>query len=52
MYFLIGFGQGPGRLRAAVKFLLYNLFGGLIMLAAVSRHVKVTAVRFGHLRLP
>ncbi|KAA1250408.1 NADH-quinone oxidoreductase subunit M [Mycobacterium simiae] len=36
MYFLIGgFGQGPGRSRAAVKFLLYNLFGGLIMLAAV-----------------
>ncbi|MBY0442366.1 MAG: NADH-quinone oxidoreductase subunit M [Mycobacteriaceae bacterium] len=36
MYFLIGgFGQGQGRSRAAVKFLLYNLFGGLIMLAAV-----------------
>lgn len=36
MYFLIGgFGQGKGRSRAAVKFLLYNLFGGLIMLAAV-----------------
>jgi len=36
MYFLIGgFGQGRGRSRAAVKFLLYNLFGGLIMLAAV-----------------
>lgn len=29
MYFLIGgFGQGRGRSRAAVKFLLYNLFGG------------------------
>lgn len=36
MYFLIGgFGKGAGRSRAAVKFLLYNLFGGLIMLAAV-----------------
>ena len=37
MYFLIG-GFGPNRARsskAAVKFLLYNLFGGLIMLAAV-----------------
>lgn len=43
MYFLIG-GFGPKtadlalrqqRSRAAVKFLLYNLFGGLIMLAAV-----------------
>jgi NADH-quinone oxidoreductase subunit M len=36
MYFLIGgFGSGEHRSRAAVKFLLYNLFGGLIMLAAV-----------------
>jgi NADH-quinone oxidoreductase subunit M len=44
MYFLIGgFGgqrSGPGDAasaasKAAVKFLLYNLFGGLIMLAAV-----------------
>jgi NADH-quinone oxidoreductase subunit M len=36
MYFLIGgFGDGAHRSRAAVKFLLYNLFGGLIMLAAV-----------------
>jgi len=36
MYFMIGgFGPGANRSRAAVKFLLYNLFGGLIMLAAV-----------------
>jgi NADH-quinone oxidoreductase subunit M len=46
MYFLIGgFGgsrtgettqeAGQNRSKAAVKFLLYNLFGGLIMLAAV-----------------
>ena len=35
MYFLIGGFGGPGRSKAAVKFLLYNLFGGLIMLAAV-----------------
>jgi NADH-quinone oxidoreductase subunit M len=37
MYFLIG-GFGENRTtasKAAVKFLLYNLFGGLIMLAAV-----------------
>src|ERR1700749_3814 len=35
MYFLIGgFGGGAQRSRAAGKFLLYNLFGGLIMLAA------------------
>jgi NADH-quinone oxidoreductase subunit M len=44
MYFLIGgFGQGPGKSRAAVKFLLYNLFGGLIMLAAVIGLYVVTA---------
>ncbi|MGU3499342.1 NADH-quinone oxidoreductase subunit M [Mycobacterium sp. C31M] len=35
MYFLIGGFGGANRSRAAVKFLLYNLFGGLIMLAAV-----------------
>lgn len=44
MYFLIGgFGGGSGRSRAAVKFLLYNLFGGLIMLAAVIGVYVVTA---------
>jgi NADH-quinone oxidoreductase subunit M len=35
MYFLIGIYGGPNRRYAAIKFLLYNLFGGLIMLAAV-----------------
>jgi len=35
MYFLIGLYGGPQRRYAAVKFLLYNLLGGLIMLAAV-----------------
>ncbi|GAC57623.1 NADH-quinone oxidoreductase subunit M [Gordonia hirsuta DSM 44140 = NBRC 16056] len=36
MYFLIGgYGTGPNASRAAVKFLLYNLLGGLVMLAAV-----------------
>lgn len=54
MYFLIGgFGTGSGasgpngsgsaRSAAAVKFLLYNLFGGLIMLAAVIGLYVVTA---------
>lgn len=43
MYFLIGgFGKGTARSRAAVKFLLYNLFGGLIMLAAVIELYAVT----------
>jgi len=35
LYFLIGGFGGEHRSKAAVKFLLYNLFGGLIMLAAV-----------------
>ncbi|OBI40229.1 NADH-quinone oxidoreductase subunit M [Mycobacterium kyorinense] len=44
MYFMIGgFGEGAHRSRAAVKFLLYNLFGGLIMLAAVIGVYVVTA---------
>jgi NADH-quinone oxidoreductase subunit M len=44
MYFLIGgFGSGANRSKAAVKFLLYNLFGGLIMLAAVIGLYVVTA---------
>ncbi|MEE2034062.1 NADH-quinone oxidoreductase subunit M [Rhodococcus chondri] len=48
MYFLIGGFGGRGterarRSRAAVKFLLYNLLGGLIMLAAVIGLYVVTA---------
>ncbi|QLQ11671.1 MAG: NADH-quinone oxidoreductase subunit M [Nocardioidaceae bacterium] len=35
IYFLIGGFGGANRSRAALKFLLYNLFGGLMMLAAV-----------------
>jgi NADH-quinone oxidoreductase subunit M len=35
MYFLIGVYGGPKRAYAALKFLIYNLFGGLVMLAAV-----------------
>lgn len=45
MYFLIG-GFGADRAaasKAAVKFLLYNLFGGLVMLAAVIGVYVVTA---------
>ena len=34
IYFLIGRFGGPQRQYAAVKFLLYNLLGGLLMLAA------------------
>ena len=35
MYFIIGAHGGAQRSYAAVKFLLYSLFGGLLMLAAV-----------------
>jgi NADH-quinone oxidoreductase subunit M len=35
VYFLIGSFGGPRRQYAAVKFLLYSLFGGLVMLVAV-----------------
>ncbi|MFC3994592.1 NADH-quinone oxidoreductase subunit M [Nocardiopsis sediminis] len=36
VYFMIGrYGRGEGRRRAAVKFLLYSLLGGLLMLVAV-----------------
>jgi NADH-quinone oxidoreductase subunit M len=35
IYFLIGGYGGPKRSAAAVKFLIYNLFGGLVMLASV-----------------
>ena len=55
MYFLIGGFGGAQRSKAAVKFLLYNLFGGLVMLAAVIGLYVVTAtpgVRVGHVRLP
>ena len=43
MYFLIGGFGGEISSKAAVKFLLYNLFGGLIMLAAVIGLYVVTA---------
>lgn len=43
MYFLIGGFGGSGRSKAAVRFLLYNLFGGLVMLAAVVGLYVVTA---------
>ncbi|NKQ54349.1 NADH-quinone oxidoreductase subunit M [Amycolatopsis sp. K13G38] len=61
MYFLIGRYGGPRRAAAAMKFLLYSLFGGLLMLAAVialgvragtsDLPALVEAVRQGTLRL-
>jgi NADH-quinone oxidoreductase subunit M len=46
MYFLIGRYGGAGAPRAALKFLLYSLFGGLIMLAAIIGLYVVTAGSF------
>jgi NADH-quinone oxidoreductase subunit M len=43
MYFIIGSYGGPQRSYAAVKFLLYSLFGGLLMLAAVITLYVVSA---------
>ncbi len=43
MYFLIGGFGGENSSKAAVKFLLYNLFGGLVMLAALIGLYVLTA---------
>ena len=43
LYFLIGGFGGDDRARAAVRFLLYNLLGGLVMLAAVIGLYVLTA---------
>ena len=43
VYFLIGRYGGPRRNYAAVKFLLYSLFGGLLMLAVADRPVRRVA---------
>src|SRR4051794_16081872 len=47
MYFLIGSFGGPRRQYAAVKFFLYSLVGGLVMLAAVIGLYVVSAGELG-----
>lgn len=48
VYFLIG-GYGTGRRsQAAVKFLLYSLFGGLLMLAAIIALYVIAGPQVGH----
>ena len=47
MYFLIGSFGGPRRQYAAVKFFLYSLVGGLVMLAAVIGLYVVSASQLG-----
>src|SRR3954449_13152816 len=48
IYFLIGSYGGPRRSYAAVKFLLYSLAGGLLMLVAVIALFVVSAHQLGH----
>ncbi|MGI9064311.1 MAG: NADH-quinone oxidoreductase subunit M [Pseudonocardiaceae bacterium] len=47
MYFLIGRFGGPRRQYAAVKFFLYSLLGGLVMLASVIGVFVVSADELG-----
>ena len=47
MYFLIGSFGGPRRQYAAVKFFLYSLVGGLVMLAAVVGLYVVSSSELG-----
>lgn len=47
MYFLIGRFGGPRRQYAAVKFFLYSLLGGLVMLASVIGIFVVSGERLG-----
>ena len=47
LYFLIGSFGGPRRSYAAVKFLIYNLVGGLLMLASIVG-LYVVSSRAGH----
>ncbi|MGH3565828.1 MAG: NADH-quinone oxidoreductase subunit M [Pseudonocardia sp.] len=47
MYFMIGRFGGPRRQYAAVKFFLYSLLGGLIMLASVIGLFVVSGNRLG-----
>jgi NADH-quinone oxidoreductase subunit M len=48
MYFLIGRFGGPRKQYAAVKFFLYSLLGGLIMLAAVIGLFVASGEQLGH----
>jgi NADH-quinone oxidoreductase subunit M len=47
MYFIIGSFGGPRRQYAAVKFFLYSLLGGLVMLAAVIGLYVVSTSQLG-----
>jgi NADH-quinone oxidoreductase subunit M len=47
MYFMIGRFGGPNRQYAAVKFFLYSLLGGLIMLASVIGLFVVSGAELG-----
>ena len=48
VYFLIGGFGGGERAAAAVKFLLYSLFGGLLMLASIIGLYVISGANGGH----
>jgi NADH-quinone oxidoreductase subunit M len=48
MYFIIGIWGGPRRLYAAIKFFLYTLTGGVLMLLGILTLYFQYAQRFGH----
>jgi len=47
MYFLIGIWGGPRREYAAIKFFLYTLFGGVLMLIAMLMYYFASASMTG-----
>ena len=49
MYFLIGVWGGERRIYAAMKFVLYTMIGGVLMLVAILRCTSCTAMRLGTL---
>src|SRR5271157_3554827 len=48
MYFIIGIWGGPRKLYAAIKFFLYTLAGGVLMLLGILTLYFQYAQRFGH----
>jgi NADH-quinone oxidoreductase subunit M len=47
MYFIIGVWGGPRRIYAAIKFFLYTMFGGVLMLVAILTLYFLHAKQFG-----
>jgi len=47
MYFIIGVWGGPRRIYAAIKFFLYTMFGGVLMLVAILTLYFMHKAQFG-----